>query len=110
MTDPTEPIRAKAGQYPDVVEGTSCNQTSFKIGKTSFLFIGEQGGRYKAMFKLDASKPEAVALAAEQPDDYQAGSHIWVTTRFSAENPMPTKLWQKRLEESYQLSLPKRKT
>ena len=54
MKDPTEPIRLKASQYPDVDEGTACTQSSFKTGGKSFLFIGEQGGRYKAMFKLNA--------------------------------------------------------
>lgn len=110
MIDPTTPIRLLASQYPDVIEGTSCNQTSFKVGKKAFLFIGEQGGRFKAMFKLEASKQDAIALAKEQPENYQAGTHIWVTTRFTAEDPMPQERWQKWLEESYQLSLPKRKS
>ncbi len=109
MTDPTEPIRLKASQYPNVIEGVSCNQTSFKIGKMAFLFIGEQGGRYKAMFKLDTSKTEAISLAAKHPDNYQAGSHIWVTARFTSENPIPTKRWEKWLNESYNMSLPKKK-
>ena len=65
--DPTEPIRKKASQYAGVDEGTACTQSSFKVGKKSFLFIGEQGGRYKAMFKLKASIPEASKLAKKEP-------------------------------------------
>ena len=87
--DPTEPIRQMASEFPDVAEGTSCTQGSFKVGKQAFLYIGPQGGRFKAMFKLDASRPDAERLATERPDDFQAGSTAWVTARFSADQPMP---------------------
>lgn len=103
--DPTEAMRLKASQYPGVDEGTACMQSSFKAGKKAFLFVGEQGGRYKAMFKLKASRQEAEKLAQQQPDRFQVGSSVWVTARFSAEEPMPTKLWQKWLDESYDLSI-----
>ena len=102
--DPTQPIRKKASQYAGVDEGTACTQSSFKVGKKSFLFIGEQGGRYKAMFKLKDSISEANKLAKKSPEDYQVGNTAWVTARFSAEKPMPKKVWEKWLEESYQLS------
>ncbi len=62
--DPTEPIRQMASEFPDVAEGTSCTQGSFKVGKQAFLYIGPQGGRFKAMFKLDASRAEAETLVA----------------------------------------------
>jgi len=103
--DPTEPIRVKASQYPGVDRGTACTQASFKANKKSFLFIGEQGGRYKAMFKLDQSMAEAKKLAAKQPDDYQAGNTGWVTARFSADKPMPKTRWAKWLDESYALAV-----
>ena len=77
--DPTIAIRRKAGSYLGVDEGTACTQSSFKTGGKSFLFIGEQGGRYKAMFKLGDSIPEAQALADEHPEDYQVGKTAWVT-------------------------------
>ena len=102
--DPTEPIRLKASRYPNVDEGTSCTQASFKAGGQAFLYIGPQGGRFKAMFKLDASRAEADKLAQADPDRYQVGSTAWVTARFSVDEPMPKKLWQKWLDESYQLS------
>ena len=97
-------IKNKAREYTDVEEGTSCSQTSFKTNKKAFLFIGEQGGRYKAMFKLEASKEEAISLAKKQPDNYQAGSGVWITVRFSEEEPVPKERWQQWLEESYSLS------
>ncbi len=111
--DPTDPIRKRASSYSDVDQGTSCSQSSFKAGKKPFLYIGMQGGRYKAMFKLGASKAEAAKLAKKAPDDFQVGSTAWVTARFSAEEPMPKKLWGKWLDESYALSVgaaPARKT
>ena len=57
--DPTEPIRLTASQYPEVDQGTACTQSAFKTGKKAFLYIGMQGGRFKAMFKLDGSMAEA---------------------------------------------------
>lgn len=104
MTDPTEPIRLRASEYPNVDEGTSCTQSSFKTGGTAFLFIGEQGGRYKAMFKLKASRAEAEEMAAREPKNFQAGSGAWVTARFSSEEPLPDDLWQRWLDESYAIS------
>ena len=102
--DPTEPIRQMASEFPDVAEGTSCTQGSFKVGKQAFLYIGPQGGRFKAMFKLDASREQAEELAEERPDDFQAGSTAWVTARFSADRPMPKRLWTKWLRESHALA------
>lgn len=102
--DPTEPIRVKASRYPEVDEGTACTQSSFKTGKKAFLFVGMQGGRYKTMFKLQQSIPQATKLADEHPDDFQVGVNGWVTARFSADKPMPKKLWEKWLDESYELS------
>jgi hypothetical protein len=104
--DPTAPIRLKASRYPDVDEGTSCTQSSFKTGKKAFLYVGMQGGRYKAMFKLEMSMPEAKKLAKTDPDRFEHGSTGWVTARFTAEKPMPKRLWEKWLDESYALSRP----
>ena len=103
--DPTEPIRLKASRYPAVDEGTACTQSSFKTGKRAFLYIGMQGGRYKAMFKLQKSMSEATKLAVKEPNRYEVGATAWVTARFTADKPMPRKLWEKWLDESYELSL-----
>ncbi|MEM7333923.1 MAG: MmcQ/YjbR family DNA-binding protein [Chloroflexota bacterium] len=105
--DPTDPIKIQAGQYSGVDEGAACTQTSFKSGKKAFLYIGEQGGRYKAMFKLKNSIDEADALSQKEPKNYEIGKHGWVTARFTAEDPMPQALWERWLDESYQLSLKK---
>lgn len=104
MKDATDPIRKKAAKLSDE-QGTACTQASFKVNKKAFLFIGEQGGRHKAMFKLKASKSEAEKLAKKSPDDFQVGSTAWVTARFSDEHPLPKKVWEKWLKESYELSL-----
>ena len=104
-SDPTEPIRLKASQYPEVDQGTACTQSSFKAAKKAFLYIGEQGGRYKAMFKLSTSMPKAEELAKSDPDRFQVGNTAWVTARFTAEEPLPVKLWKKWLDESYALSV-----
>lgn len=104
VSDPTMPLRLKASRFPGVDAGTSCTQTSYKVRGKAFLFIGEQGGRYKAMFKLATSMEEASKLAQRHPRDFQVGSGIWVTARFSAEEPLPEKRWVKWLTESYELS------
>ena len=103
--DPTEPIRLKASRYAEVDEGTACTQSSFKTREGAFLYIGEQGGRYKAMFKLQTSMSEAARLAKQDSNHYDVGSTAWVTARFSADEPMPKKLWEKWLDESYALSV-----
>jgi len=102
--DAMEPIKQAASCLPATQIGTSCNQTSFKVNKKAFLYIGVQGGRYKAMFKLKESRGQAIELAKKEPDCYEVGSTAYVTVRFTDDKPMPTKLWKKWLDESYQLS------
>ena len=89
--DPTKVLRKAAGALPDVVEAMSCNQTSYKAGKKAFLYVGPgtEGVGYKAMFKLEASLGEAESLAKSEPERYELGVGNWVTTRFSAEDPLP---------------------
>ena len=101
--DPTKALREAAAALPDATEGTSCNQTSFKVGKKAFLYLGPgaKGVGFKAMFKLDASAGEAKDLAKAEPDRFGIGTGNWVTVRFSAEAPFPKKIWGKWLKESY---------
>ena len=104
VADPTEAIRNKAAAFPSVAKGTSCNQSSFKVGKRAFLYIGPgaKGVGFKAMFKLGESMPEAEELANSQPHRFEVGNTGWVTTRFSAEEPLPDELWETWLMESYE--------
>ena len=101
--DPTKALRKAAGALPDVVEAMSCNQTSYKAGKKAFLYVGPgtKGVGYKAMFKLEASMGEAESLAKSEPERYELGVGNWVTTRFSAEDPLPKKIWSSWLKESH---------
>ena len=101
--DPILAMKKAAAAFPNVVEGTSCNQTSYKAGKKAFLYIGPgtKGIGYKAMFKLDASFKAAKDLAKIQPERYELGVDNWVTTRFSREDPLPKKIWSRWLKESH---------
>jgi len=101
--DPTEAMRRHASTLPGVAEGTSCTQSAFKAGKGTFLFIGPgtKGQGFKAMFKLEDSLPQAQKLAEQYPKKFEVGTTGWVTARFTAEDPLPTRIWQKWLAESY---------
>jgi hypothetical protein len=111
--DPTDAIRRQAITFPGVAKGTSCTQSAFKAGKGTFLFIGPgpKGQGFKAMFKLAASMPQALKLAEREPKRFEVGSTGWVTTRFTAEEPLPKKIWGKWLSESHDVTYGKgRKT
>jgi hypothetical protein len=101
--DPTKALRKAAGALPDAVEAMSCNQTSYKAGKKAFLYVGPgaKGVGYKAMFKLEASLGEAKKLATSEPERFELGVGNWVTTRFSADDPLPRKIWSRWLRESH---------
>ncbi len=103
--DATEAIRMRAAEFPDVVKGTSCNQSSFKTASGSFLFIGPgaKGVGFKAMLKLGDSMDQARALAAKDSERFEVGKTGWVTVRFSNEKPLPESIWEKWLKESYAL-------
>lgn len=102
--DPLDAMRRKAAAFAGVAAGKACTQDSFKVGGRAFLFLGTQGGRCKAMFKLASSRPEAERLARDRPADFQVGSGPWVTARFSAEAPLPAALWTRWLAESHALA------
>ncbi len=104
--DPTDPIRRRAVTFPGIAKGTSCTQSAFKTAKGTFLFIGPgpKGQGFKAMFRLKASMPQAVKLAATDPKRFEVGSTGWVTARFTAEEPLPKRIWEKWLAESYDVA------
>ena len=104
--DPTDAIRRQAVTFRGTAEGTSCTQSAFKAGKGTFLFIGPgpKGKEFKAMFKLSASMPQALKLAAEDPKRFEVGLTGWVTARFTAEEPLPKRIWGKWLTESYDVT------
>jgi len=104
--DPTLEIREAAAVLENVVTGTSCNQSSFKTKKGSFLFIGPgpKGLGYKAMFKLRHSIDQAQKLAEEQPKRFEVGSTGWVTARFTGVEPLPESIWSSWLQESYDIT------
>ncbi|MEM9291027.1 MAG: hypothetical protein AAGD01_05050 [Acidobacteriota bacterium] len=102
--DPTTALREAAAAYPDIIAGTSCNQTSYKAGgKKAYFYIGPgaKGIGYKAMFKLDDSLQEAIDLAEIQPKRFEVGRNNWITVRFTDEEPLTEEIWKRWLEESY---------
>ncbi len=101
--DPTGAMKKAAAALPDVIVGTSCSQTSFKAGKKAFLYVGPgaKGVGYKAMFNLVTGLDEAAQLAKEEPERFALGTGSWVTARFSAEEPLPKKIWSRWLKDSH---------
>lgn len=101
--DPIQALKEAAAAFPDAVEGQSCSQTSYKVGKKAFLYVGlgAKGIGYKAMFKLEASAEEAKELAKSEPERFELGVGNWVAVRFSIEKPLPKKIWSRWLKESY---------
>ncbi len=73
------------------------------MAKKAFLYVGPgaKGIGFKAMFKLEASLKEAKGLANSQPERIELGVGNWITTRFTAEDPLPKKIWNSWLKESY---------
>jgi hypothetical protein len=56
------------------------------------------------MFKLERSMPQAEKLAAERPERFEVGTTGWVTARFTAEEPLPMRIWKRWLAESYEVT------
>ena len=110
--DPTDAICRQAVSFPGVTEGTSCTQTAFKVGKGTFLFIGPgpKGQGFKAIIKLKASMPKALELAANEPTRFEVEKTGWVTARFTVDEPLPNRIWEKWLSESYDLTCGKGKS
>jgi hypothetical protein len=104
--NPIEAIRRRAMKFPGVEKGASCTQSAFKAGKGTFLFIGPGPKKvgFKAMFKLKASMPQALKLAAQHPKRFEVGTTGWVTARFTGEKPLPNLIWEEWLAESYDLT------
>ncbi len=105
-SDLTFLIRKKAVAFPDVATGSSHNQSSFKAGRGAFLYIGPgaKGQGFKAMFKLRRSMAHVRKLAAKTPERFEVGSTGWVTTRLTAEEPLPRSIWEAWLEGPYELT------
>lgn len=101
--DPTVSLRLAAARLSGEPPATACTQSSFKSGKSAFLFVGPgtRGQGFKAMFKLKASLPDAAQLAAKFPSRFEVGKTGWVTARFTADEPLPEAIWSKWLAESH---------
>jgi hypothetical protein len=95
-------LRTIATAYPDAEEtiacaGTALESTSYKAGKTSFLFVGPKDVK----LKLAKSLPEAKALASKDPERVRVGSLGWVTV--TPGDAVPVAILKRWIDESFQM-------
>jgi hypothetical protein len=101
---PVQALRDIAKRYPEVQEGIACEGTSLekitvKARNKAFLFLGVAD----VMLKLRESLPEAMKLAARDPNRYRAGASGWVTIKLGTSPPSLLDLLRKWIDESYRL-------
>jgi hypothetical protein len=101
-------VRRIASALPDVQEGIVCNRVSFEAGKKRFLFLESDDKSCLVMLKLKDSLPEAQKLTKAFPDCYKVGTTSWVTSVFAAGQLPPPGLFERWIEESYRLLVPKK--
>ena len=107
-TKPIAKLREAALGLPEAEEGVSGNKACFRAGKKNFLFIGDYGDSWDVMLKLGDSIGEAEKLSKEDPDRYGIGRAGWVSANFAAGDGPPSGLFERWIEESYRLIVPKR--
>ncbi len=101
-------LRKVALRYPEVQEGVVCTKAAFKARNKAFLFIGMDDTSYNTMLKLRESLPEAMKLAAAEPNRYGVGGHGWVSASFRRNEFPPPGLLERWIDESYRLLVSKK--
>ena len=101
-------LRRIALRLPEAQEGVVCEKAAFKAGNKSFFFLGREDTGYNTMVKLRDSLAEAAKLAAKNPSRYGVGAHGWVSATFDHCEPPPAGLFERWIEESYRLLVPKK--
>jgi hypothetical protein len=101
-------LRRIASRFPEVQEGMVCQKAAFKAGNKAFFFLGMDDTSYNTMVKLRDSLAEATKLAAKDPDRYGVGGHGWVSANFGHNESPPSGLFERWIEESYRLLVPKK--
>jgi hypothetical protein len=112
MARPTESetakaVRAFARGLPEAQEGVACAGTAaekrtVQVRKKAFVFLGATD----VMVKLRDSLPEALHLAAKEPNRYKVGALGWVTVTIDGGGAAPRELLERWIDESYRLQAP----
>jgi hypothetical protein len=105
---PMQALRRIAMRLPEAQEGMVCQKAAFKAGNKAFFFMGMDDTSYNTMLKLRDSLPEATKLAAKQSDRYGVGAHGWVSATFDHGQSPPPDLFERWIDESYRLLVPKK--
>lgn len=106
---PMDMLRRFALRYPGAEEGIACAGTSLETRTVmaqnkAFLFLGGTDVR----LKLHDSLPDAIDLAAKEPDRCKAGDSGWVKLTLRGDDHPPLELLERWIDESYRLLAPKK--
>jgi len=104
---PIAALRRIALRLPETLEGMTCGKQAFKARNKAFLFVGSEETTYNIMVKLRDALPEAASLQAKSPEKYAVGGHGWVKATFSHSAPLPVGRFERWIEESYRLLVPR---
>jgi len=105
---PMQALRRIAMRFPQAEEGVVCQKAAFKAGNKAFFFMGMDDASYNTMLKLSDSLPEATKLAGNDSDRYGVGAHGWVSATFAHRESPLSGLFERWIEESYRLLVPKK--
>ncbi len=100
-------VRGLARGFPEAQEGVACAGTAAEkrtvhVRKKAFVFLGAT----EAMVKLRESLPEALHLAAKEPNRYRVGALGWVTVTIENGDAAFLELLERWIDESYRLQAP----
>jgi YjbR protein len=100
-------LRGFARAFPEAQEGVACAGTAaekrtVQVRKKAFVFLGATD----VLVKLRDSLPEALHLAAQEPNRYRVGALGWVTVTIGAGGSAPRELLERWVDESYRLQAP----
>jgi hypothetical protein len=105
---PMQALRRIAMRFVETQEGVVCQKAAFKAVNKAFFFMGMDDTSYNTMLKLRDSLPEATKIAGKNSGRYGVGANGWVSATFDHRESPPAGLFERWIDESYRLLVPKK--